>query len=125
MSKLSPFQIAACAHAAHESNRAWSRSLGDHTHKAWDDLDSDQQHQAKASVIGIAENDENAEASHKRWVDYMRVSGWTLGPEKNTKTKTHPCLVPWNELPLEQRFKDEMWVTIVKLMASAFWKQPE
>lgn len=38
------------------------------------------------------------------------------GPEK----KQHPCMVPYAELPPEQKAKDSIFVGVVRAMAGAF-----
>ena len=32
---------------------------------------------------------------------------WRLGPKKDGARRTHPCLVPYEELPLAEREKDD------------------
>lgn len=50
---------------------------------------------------------------HETWVEYKRDHGWIYGPEKDPDRKTHPCLVPYDELPQEQRDKDQLFLLIV------------
>ncbi len=47
-----------------------------------------------------------AEMEHKRWVEEKLHKGWKYRPTRDDKAKTHPCLVPWNELPDDERGKD-------------------
>lgn len=39
--------------------------------------------------------------------------GWVYGDEKDTEKKTHPCLVPYEELPEFQKKKDALFQAIV------------
>jgi hypothetical protein len=55
-------------------------------------------------------------AIHERWVEDKRRNGWTLGPEKDSERKTHPCMVPYDRLPDYQRDKDRLFVAIVRTM---------
>jgi ryanodine receptor 2 len=32
--------------------------------------------------------------------------GWTYGPERDGQAKTHPCLVPYDELPEDEKEYD-------------------
>lgn len=43
---------------------------------------------------------------HSRWNVYMRSIGYTYGPIRNNIAKTHNDLVPFDELPQEERKKD-------------------
>lgn len=35
---------------------------------------------------------------HEVWAENRLSQGWTLGPERSDTLKTHPCLVPYDEL---------------------------
>jgi hypothetical protein len=43
-------------------------------------------------------------------------SGWVFGEEKdpNADPPTHPCLVPFEELPTDQRLKDVLFQSVVR-----------
>ena len=47
-----------------------------------------------------------AEAEHVRWMDAKLVNGWKFAPETVKEKKLHKCLVPWNELPEDEKEKD-------------------
>ena len=47
-----------------------------------------------------------AENVHEVWAASRISEGWTLGPERNTEKKTTPCLVPYGELPEEEKAYD-------------------
>ena len=36
---------------------------------------------------------------HEVWAQSRLAQGWTLGAERSDTLKTHPCLVPYEELP--------------------------
>lgn len=40
-----------------------------------------------------------SENVHEVWAKSRIDQGWTLGAERNDEKKTHPCLVPYSELP--------------------------
>lgn len=39
--------------------------------------------------------------------------GWVYGPVKDPEAKTHPCMVPFDELPYVQRKKDAIFRAMV------------
>ena len=43
---------------------------------------------------------------HEVWSETRISQGWTYGPERNDELKTHPCLVPYEELPEEEKKYD-------------------
>ena len=40
-----------------------------------------------------------SENVHEVWAKSRMDQGWVLGPERNDEKRTHPCLVPYSELP--------------------------
>ena len=44
---------------------------------------------------------------HRRWNAYMRAQGYTWAEKRNNLAKTHPCLVPFEELSLVDQEKDD------------------
>ena len=47
-----------------------------------------------------------AENVHEIWAQTRIQQGWTYGPERNDTKKQHPCLVPYNLLPDEEKEYD-------------------
>ena len=47
-----------------------------------------------------------AENVHATWAEKRLAEGWRYGPERNDAGKEHPCLVPYDQLPEEERDYD-------------------
>ena len=43
---------------------------------------------------------------HEVWAQSRMEQGWTYGPERNDQLKQHPCLVPYEQLPEEEKAYD-------------------
>ncbi len=43
---------------------------------------------------------------HEVWAATRIAQGWTYGSQRNDEKKTHPCLVPYEELPESEREYD-------------------
>ena len=43
---------------------------------------------------------------HEVWSETRIQQGWTFGELRNDELKTHPCLVPYEELPEEEKEYD-------------------
>lgn len=43
---------------------------------------------------------------HEVWSQKRMNEGWAYGPERDDVKKTHPCLVPYEELPESEREYD-------------------
>jgi len=106
------------AKVCHEANRALCAGLGDTSQLPWEDAP---QWQRDSAVNGVRFNMENpdapASASHDSWLEEKRVNGWSWGLEKDAELKTHPCYVPYEELPKEQQAKDHLFKATVAALA--------
>lgn len=43
---------------------------------------------------------------HEVWAETRISQGWRYGKQRNDELKTHPCLVPYEELPEEEKKYD-------------------
>lgn len=43
---------------------------------------------------------------HEVWAETRISQGWTYGEQRDDGRKTHPCLVPYEELPEEEKEYD-------------------
>jgi len=57
-----------------------------------------------AELLELAER--MAENVHDVWAKTRIEQGWTYGPERNDAKKKHPCLIPYNQLPEEEKVYD-------------------
>ena len=57
-------------------------------------------------LIDALEGDLTPEEGHQAWMENRLANGWTLGPVKDIEKKTSPCLIPYSQLPYDQRVKD-------------------
>lgn len=51
-----------------------------------------------------------ARNAHEMWAQKRIADGWTYGPERNDKLKTHPSLVPYEELSESEKSYDRALV---------------
>ncbi len=107
--------IERAARTAHEVNRAYCVGLCDFSQPAWVDAPKWQKDSAIAGARAIAVNpDTTPEQSHEGWLAQKEADGWTYGEEKDPVRKTHPCMVPYAELPATQRHKDTLFGAAVR-----------
>lgn len=104
----------AIAGVCHEANAAYCRTIGDHSHDTWEDAPAWQRESAvKGVLFHLANPDAGPDHSHVEWMKEKLAAGWTHGAEKDPEAKTHPCLVAFDLLPLEQRIKDCLFKAVV------------
>lgn len=104
------------ARVVHAANRELQIIQGDpNPSPPWDEAPEYQIREATAGVEqalrGIT-----PEQSHELWCDRMRADGWQYGETKDFATKTHPCLLPFGDLPIGQQQKDILFIAIVRAL---------
>lgn len=108
---MTPAQI---AKVAHEVNRAYCQAIGDNSQPSWQDAPD---WQRESAMNGVEFHQDNPtvtpEQSHNNWLEHKREEGWKYGPEKDADRKEHPCFVPYDELPQEQKAKDHIFRAVV------------
>ncbi len=113
-SNLSESEIMRIARVMHEAVRAFQASLGQPAVAHWNKAPK-WMHTASRDAVMFRVNNPDAPASaqHDQWMDSKVKDGWKFGPEKDARKKTHPLLVPYNDLPYEERQKDALVGAII------------
>lgn len=112
--------IEACAKAAHETNRAFAALQGDQQ-PSWEDSTEEIRESSRKGVQKVLANPTiTAEDLHAEWMSEKAKSGWKHGQVKDEKAKTHPSMVPFDQLPGPEKFKDELFRTVVREGALAY-----
>lgn len=103
---------------AHEANRAYCIQLGDTSQPIWHCAPAWQRKSAIEGVrFHLANPDATPEQSHENWMAEKIRDGWEWGPRKDPAARTHPCLVPYDQLPEVQRAKDHLFAAVVRALA--------
>jgi hypothetical protein len=105
------------AKCCHEANRVWCQANGDETQNHWF---AAEQWQRESAIKGVEFklNNPNAghDAQHNAWMQDKINDGWVYGEVKDAEKKTHPCIVPFEQLPLFQQKKDALFCAIVEAL---------
>lgn len=102
--------IVQIAQVAHEINKAYCESIGDMSQPSWEDAPDWQRASAIHGVDFHLNNpDATPSASHESWFKQKEQDGWKYGPIKDADKKEHPCFVPYDQLPTEQKSKDYLF----------------
>jgi hypothetical protein len=115
---VNPVILEACARAAHEVNRAYCIAIGDNSQVSWDNAPEWQKKSALEGVA-VALSGSTPEQQHQSWLDSKSKDGWKYGTVKDPALKTHPCFVPYDQLPEAQKKKDGLYIGAVRTMAAA------
>lgn len=101
------------AKVCHNVNRAFCRTIGDNSQPTWKEAPEWQKESAINGVDYHMSNDVTPEKSHENWMKEKEENGWVYGEVKDPNKKEHPCMVPYEELPAEQRTKDHLFKSVV------------
>ena len=107
------------ARVCYEANRAWCAVNGDTSQPKWEDA---LQWQVQSVVNGVMFHMDNPDAgdsaSHENWMAEKNAAGWVYGDTKNPNANppTHPCMVPFDQLPPYQQAKDRLFRAIVHVL---------
>lgn len=111
---MTPEAIARICHAA---NREYCKMIGDDSIAEWGQAPA---WQRESTIVGVETTldkpDTTPEMSHFRWMVRKLKEGWVHGPVKDADMKTHPALLPYMQLPRNQKAKDHLFLAIVRIM---------
>jgi len=101
------------ARAAHEINAGYREAIGEPAYR-WRELDDERRSGVIEGVRRyLDDTNTTPEQSHENWLLRKRQGGWKYGPTESAIEKTHPCVVPYLELSVEQRAKDFIFRAVV------------
>jgi hypothetical protein len=98
----------------HQANKAWCEVNGDGSQKDWAKAEDWQRDSAiKGVEFKLKNEDAGEDSQHNAWMKDKIDDGWVYGETKDPVAKTHPCIVPFNQLPEFQQKKDKLFCAIV------------
>lgn len=108
-------KVEVIARICHEANRAYALATGEDpakVHPSWDDAPPEIR---ESAIVGVqyALDGAGPEELHQSWMQGKLNAGWRFGEVRDNDRKIHPCIVPYDKLPQEQRRKDALFGNIV------------
>ena len=116
---MSQFSHVDIARVCHEANRSVQIVSGDPAVSPSWMLAPDWQRASAVEGVEKALAGSTPEQLHESWCAFKSADGWVYGPVKDADAKTHPCLVPYADLPPEQKAKDALFGAIVNALGGA------
>lgn len=107
------------ARVCHEVNRVLTEYAEDvPVQPPWEDCDVDMQSSCIRGVEFALQNPEaTPEEQHEAWMKDRLAEGWCWGPVKDPIKKTHPALMPYEDLSEATRLKDAVFRCVVRTLA--------
>lgn len=101
---------------AHQINKAFCEFVGDTSQPEWEDAP---QWQRDSAVNGVEYHKKNRNCTpaetHANWLAMKEKEGWVYGPVKDVDKKEHPCMLPYEQLPVFQQMKDLLFTAAIKV----------
>ena len=108
-------KVDAICEIAHETIRAFQEANGEQAAPAWDDVPAWMVDSTKDSVLKyMLDPKASPEEAHEVWMHQKREAGWVHGPMKDENKKTHPSMIPYDQLPLNEKVKDHLFLAVVR-----------
>jgi hypothetical protein len=110
-------EIEVIARVCHGTNIELQKAHGDEAPSLPWEAESDETRQVAVAGVERALAGITPEELHAAWCRDLAADGWRRGGVKDRLAKTHPCLVPYGQLPPEQKVKDAVFLAVVKAMS--------
>ena len=106
------------AQVMHEAVRAWQKANRQPAAPPWSRAPQWMQEASMEAVLWRLNNpDAPASAQHDQWLAKKKADGWVYGRKKSGRKKTHPMIVPYDDLPEVERRKDAMVGALIDSLA--------
>lgn len=98
----------------HETNRAYQWAREEKVSDPWVAASEGIQLSALAGVRAVLDGTtDGPRAQHEQWMAHKVADGWVHGDAKDEAAKTHPQLVPYDDLSPFDRAKDDLFRAVV------------
>lgn len=106
------------AKVCHEANKALCETLGDNSQQPWEFTSEENKSNTINAVRLVLNNpDTTPETMHIEWMKSKLDAGWTYGGVKDSVKKTHPSLLPYDALELEEQLKDSLMINTINALS--------
>ncbi len=101
----------------HETVRAFQKANGQTPAPPWRQAPKWMRTATRDAILFRIENpDAPSSAQHDQWMRDKTRDGWIYGIIKDADAKTHPLMVPYDELPDVERRKDALVIAVINAM---------
>lgn len=102
------------AELAYEAARAWCIIIGEVPMPPWVEGTPQIREKTADGVRSLLANPAaSLSTQHDWWMAARAADGWQYGEVKDPEKKTHPNMVPFDQLPWDQQVKDRLFRHIV------------
>ncbi len=111
-------RLEAISATVHAALRSWAAAHGQHDIPPWEEAPDWMRQSTRESVRHALEHPaSDARAQHEQWLAQKAREGWRYGLVKDSQAKTHPLMVPYDQLPDWERRKDAIINALARALA--------
>lgn len=111
------FTVEEIARVSHEACAAYQRMIGqEYPHLSWLQVTKETRECTIRGVELVFAGKTPAEI-HADWVEMRKGQGWQWGHRKSDVNRTHPNMVPYDQLPEAERYKNEIHAAVIRALA--------
>ena len=111
--------IGIVAKVIHSANRAYVDAIGGFTSNlSWEEIRESERLGLIHAITNMVKDPQTPQTSHERWCVAREADGWTKDVVYNYHRKTHPNLIPYDQLPFEEQFKDQLYMGIASIFCA-------
>jgi len=115
--KKKKLSVAQTARAFHQTLQSLRGSWGTGELDDWEDTSEHNREMGCKFIREVMKNPQiTAEAHHDKWVAEMAMRGYRNGDVRDHNAKTHPFMVPWEDLEHEDRVEAMLMVNMAKIL---------
>jgi len=115
--------VLTCARAAYEAIRAYRAALGESDRGPWE-LSAPAVVSGYCNAVEKAIGGASPAEQHAAWLADKLAQGWSYGLLGSDERRESPNMVPYTDLPEEQRWKDQIVAGVVGSLAAAMKLTP-
>ncbi|HVY89422.1 MAG TPA: RyR domain-containing protein [Hyphomonadaceae bacterium] len=116
--QLSSAAIERIAQVMHEGVRAWQNANKQDAAPPWSRAPQWMKRASCEAVTWrLSHPNAPSSAQHEQWMSEKKAAGWKHGRTKSGVKKTHPLLVPYDQLPEIERRKDALVAATIDALA--------
>lgn len=106
------------ARGCYNVNQVYCYAIGDGMFAGvpWEEASEATRESLRAGVrVLLVDSSMTPEQLHAAWLAFKTAQGWKYGSVKDEAKKEHPCFVPYDQLPKEQRVKDHLFRVAIRV----------
>ncbi|KKN85500.1 hypothetical protein LCGC14_0278230 [marine sediment metagenome] len=109
------------AKVIHSANRAYVDAIGGRAvNLSWEEVREEMRSGLIKAVASTIVNPLTPSISHEKWCLAREAKGWTKDLKYDYHRKTHPNLIPFDQLPPEEQFKDHLYMGIASIFCGGW-----